>query len=511
MIQRVNAAGQKLCPSGGSSNPCDPYQLTKTADNTLFDNIISESLSIGGAPINFYKLLGITTRTEPQNFTGRGKALGSENIAGFPPAKVFDGSGSFRSQARGPDVLTSAYIGYDFGEYTMPDGSIRNGMAAYADRKITMVVLDQSHCVEWTASKIRVEQSMDGIRWTGVAIISDVAAGQGVYRFGAVTPSRYWRIRPVEFRGTGSNDFWEVTSLFLGESGIADINNIEDAVLFENRNREYSIIPLAMKGRFDHQDSQLNLSVNGMVLEQSLSIEVSFSQCLAVLGRPPVIGDIIELPSEAMYDQNLNAVKKFVEVTDVAWSSTSYTPGWVPTLLRLTTAPAIASRETQDIFGSTSSSQVDPAGYFEQQMGVEGSSVQDYKSITDTIRAEALSAVPFRGIDQSNIGQPTLEEQQKVEAKIGPENVAPFMKPQTGAYVEDAMPPNNEPYGESAELPSIGADGAYHRVIYTGAAHDIPARLYRWSGAKGRWIYLESDKRGMYSPLSPQKLPPGYR
>lgn len=504
----VDNGNGKLCPSGGTSNPCDPFQLSKTADNCLYDSVVAESLNIGGAPLNIYKLLGITSRNSNQDVTGRGAAVSSSNIPGFPAANAFGRPGSFRSSARGVDVMATAFIGWEFGELTMADGSRRFVNPGAMNQSITAVTLTQSKCEEWTASRLRVERSMDGIRWVGVAILDEAVPGLKTYTFADTAPARYWRIRPVDFRGAATNEFWEVEELWFHESGIPDINNIEDKVLFENRNREYATTPVPLKGTFAHADSMLDLVAHGMQLTQSLMIEVSFSAAVAALGRPPVVGDIIEMPSEVMYDQNLRAVKKFVEVMDVAWSSTSYTPGWQPTLLRLKVDPALSSRETKQIFGGsyhTPANGVNPAQFWEEEP-VPGAVTQDYTSITETIRAEAKNEVPMRGIDQSGTGQPTPAEIEAVAAKIGEENVAPFIKPQKGFYVEDALPPNGEPYTEGTELPASAADGAYHRMIYTGSAKDIPARLYRFSGVKGRWIYLETDKRSQYDPLSPQLL-----
>jgi hypothetical protein len=32
-------------------------------------------------------------------------------------------------------------------------------------------------------------------------------------------------------------------------------------------------------------------------------------------------------------------------------------------------------------------------------------------------------------------------------------------------------------------------------MTYSGLAEDVPDRLYRYSTAKGRWVYLETDRR----------------
>ena len=65
------------------------------------------------------------------------------------------------------------------------------------------------------------------------------------------------------------------------------------------------------------------------------------------------------------------------------------------------------------------------------------------------------------------------------------------------------MPPNGADFTEGDSLPENPIDGAYHRLTYTGLSSDIPARLFRNSTAKGRWIYLETDKRSQYSETKP--------
>ena len=59
-----------------------------------------------------------------------------------------------------------------------------------------------------------------------------------------------------------------------------------------------------------------------------------------------IIGDIIELPAEAQYTTTLELRKKWLEVTDVTWDVSSYTPGWQPTMLKITATPARMSQET---------------------------------------------------------------------------------------------------------------------------------------------------------------------
>jgi hypothetical protein len=66
------------------------------------------------------------------------------------------------------------------------------------------------------------------------------------------------------------------------------------------------------------------------------------------------------------------------------------------------------------------------------------------------------------------------------------------------------MPPNNAPFTEGTEFPDNPSHGDYHRLVYEGLSRDVPARLYRYSQTKERWIFLEKDRRAEYDPNEPR-------
>ncbi|KKM15641.1 hypothetical protein LCGC14_1694040, partial [marine sediment metagenome] len=47
-------------------------------------------------------------------------------------------------------------------------------------------------------------------------------------------------------------------------------------------------------------------------------------------------------------------------------------------------------------------------------------------------------------------------------------------------------------------FPTSPTDGDYHRLTFSGLAEDVPDRLYRFSTLKGRWVFLEKDRRHEY-------------
>ncbi len=485
---------------------CSPFDIQNNRGNDFIEKVVEEALNIGGATLNVYKLLGVHEQGKLVDCVGRGDAISSGDAPSFPASNAFDKFiTEWRSVQNGTGVTTSTYIGYDFGNIKTYDGSrAAYGIETSVFKNVGTIAIKQSDIATRRATRVRIERSDDGIKWYGVAIVllpDDDCLN--TVQFKLSVPSRYWRIRPLDFNGETTNDVWAVQAFQLFHNVEATaIGNIQDKVFLENRDRDYSEDPTAIKGYYDLTDNLTEFSAFGLEIPSlSMYISVSFSACVKAFGRPLVIGDILEIPSEAQYSAELRKILKWMEVTDISWSTEGYTPGWRPTMLRVVAQPAYASQETQDIFGRLAETEPDDTGLV---VGEDGNNTiyQDYFDISKVLEAEARDAVPERGAEASSkIRQ--FEEDEVVEAaskgivitKVG-------LNPQ-GIYVEDALPPNNAAFTEAEEFPTNPVDRDYHRMIYIGSAQDVPARLYRYSVVKGRWIYLETDLRAQYNPVKP--------
>jgi hypothetical protein len=214
------------------------------------------------------------------------------------------------------------------------------------------------------------------------------------------------------------------------------------------------------------------------------------------------MGDIIEMPSEVQYDRNMQPVKKLMEVTDVGWSTEGYTPGWKPTMLRLILQPAMSSEETQDLFGDLTRT-TSPSGLLE----IDDSKYQSFLDSNDAIGADAKTQVPERGEDIANIANiPNAQvTQQQIDnaANTGINIKEKLNINPKSIYVEDAMPPNGEPYTEGPQSPTNPKNGDWHRLTYVGTAAGVPTRLERWSSVKNRWMWIETDKRAQFDGTKP--------
>jgi hypothetical protein len=495
-----NQVDATLCPAPSDWSTCRLWELTTQSRTQCYiDNITQEALSIAGADVNLYKLLGVHEQTKLVDLTGDGNAISGGDYALFPASNAFTVySSEWRSAQVGQAVLQSAYIGYDFGFIKISTGRARYGIDTSIRQLITTIKIKQGSSPDNRVVKARVERSDTGKDWYGVAIINLPDNDQlNMISFKNSVPSRYWRLRPIAFAG-GACSWWTVKALELFDYMLTAQNNIQDKILMENRNRDYDQSAKKLKGYYDLVNVGTELSKFGIEIPTSTyQIKINFNACVAKIGRPVIIGDIIELPSETQYTPELRPIKRWLEVTDVTWDASTYTPGWQPTMLLVTTQPAMASEETQDIFGDLAK-HVDSSGLFDNDDG-NNQNWQDYSTVSQTVHADALTQVAERGSEGTNVVRQFSAEELETAASEGFPSLNKIGLSPRALYVEDAMPANNAPYTEGPTLPASATNGEYHRLVYEGFAKDVPARLYRYSTVKGRWIYEETDRRAQYN------------
>lgn len=482
-----------------SKPACEGFELP-VSDSELISDYVTEHLNIAAAKINVFKLLGIHEQGQLQDLTGNGVALSGGDGNAHPAFSAYNKlCGEWRSKQKGPDVVKHAFIGYDFGPLRDErTNETYYGVETYSHANIATIRIQQGSQASHRASKVRIERSLDGIKWFGVQIITLPNDGDlHTIHFKASAPSRYWRIRPVEFTG-GINDWWAVQRIEMHDYEQTSLTNIQGNGLFEEvRDRDYAENSQQLKMYYDLIDRATSNTQYGFTIDNGeMSFQVSFKESVAILGRPIVVGDIFEIPSETQYTTALASVGKYVEVIDVTWSAEGYTPAWVPTIQKITTAPMLASQETKGIVDYIKRQQ-DETGFID----VESLQVIDYKSVTDRLQAASDANVPERGADTHKFH--TFTEDEIDEAAIRGVDLEKLNIKSRALYIEDGMPPNNAPYTEGPTFPVNPRDGDYHRLTYEGYDSRIPVRLHKYSGAKLRWLYYETDRRDQYNVLKP--------
>lgn len=478
-------------------------QLTnQLADNCYINNLAMENLNMGGANACIFKLLGVHQQGTLIDAAGFGTAIASDFAPGFPPSNAFDRfSTHWLSDAAGSE-LKNSWIGYDFGIVKRQNGlqQYSNEANAEARAHVTSIAIKQGGTSANWVTRARVERSDDGIRWFGVDIVNiPQDTDRNIIAIKQSVPSRMWRLRPVDVNSAR----WIVDTLELFEFVQTDIGNIQESPLFqEDRDRSYCVNPVKMKIFYDLIDINTELARFGIDLPTAtLSITVNFADTVRKLGRGMVIGDIIEIPSEMQFTPDMKIVRKYVEVSDVSWSTKGYTPGWTPLFQRITARPMLAKQETLDIVGS-----------LEPDIGADGQGFVSDKTIFSTlpfqasekIQAAADSMVQQLGIDEqvvADIGEvPSAHIAAALDFGIDLSKITSNYKDnettRTGMPPAGTKPEMFTTSDDALGFPQNPKNNQYHRITYESiTTEQIPPRLYRYSKAKNRWVYLETDER----------------
>jgi hypothetical protein len=450
----------KLCPV---ENVRSPWSLTESSEDAcLVDSYLNEQLNIAGADINVHKLLGIHEQGKLIDLTGDGNPISSGSHPNFPMSNAFDlFTTEWRSLHVGQEVLTKTFLGYDFGEIKLDNGRVRYGIETFVKHDISTVKIKQGCDSINRVTKVRLERSHDGVRWFGAGISTvDDCDGIVTLSFAASVPSRYWRLRPLEFNGS-TTDYWAVQALQFIDYEKTSINNIQDKIFMENRDRNYAEFSETVKGSYSPIDSQSFISKFGAANNfggENYFIELNWSEVVRVLGRPIVIGDILQLPSETQYSADLTPVLKYLTVTDVGWSPTGYSPQWIPLMVRVIAEPSVASPETQDVFGKLTE-EYDEMGLADTGDGLNNKKYQDIADVDHTVRAEANTEIPQLGEDAANVQKYSDAVYEWQDAHPN----ANLAKSDRGRnlWSRDGMPPNGEPFTQGDEFVASPVDGAF--------------------------------------------------
>jgi hypothetical protein len=304
--------------------------------------------------------------------------------------------------------------------------------------------------------------------------------------------SRYWRLVPTMFLG-GPTDSWTVSKLELFDYAATTLDNIQDPLFMENRDRDYATSSIQLKAAYQPFDGMSDMSKFGFQVPDVYTFTLSFAEMVRALGRPIVVGDVIDLPSEMQYDHHLRPVRKFIEVNDVGWSAEGHTTGWMPIMYRFSAQQLIPSQEHRDLLGTIDTQKyvVDDGSFFNGLEQIQTTPL----TVTEANEAEARQKVPEQGTNVRELASGTNRFGQ------------PGSYDGVGPYVEDGLPPDGQPYLSGFKLPDVssGVDGQFFRLEYDPQLN-IAARLYKFSGVKNKWIFVETDRRGERSAHRPSQI-----
>jgi hypothetical protein len=130
--------------------------------------------------------------------------------------------------------------------------------------------------------------------------------------------------------------------------------NIQDLLFLENRDRKYSQNIYRLRGHYNVQNLDFDLSQFGLFLTSDIIfITVHYNDMLDILGRKMMVGDVFELPHLEDFHPLDNDIpvglRRFYQVTDANYASEGFSQTWFPHLWRLKCEPLVNSQEFQDI------------------------------------------------------------------------------------------------------------------------------------------------------------------
>ena len=130
--------------------------------------------------------------------------------------------------------------------------------------------------------------------------------------------------------------------------------NIQDLLFLENRDRTYDPNIYRLRGHYNVQNLDFDLSQFGLFLNNDIIfITVHYNDMIQLVGRKLMVGDVIELPHLLDYNP-LNetipvALKRFMQITDANYASEGFSQTWFPHLWRIKCEPLVDSEEFSQI------------------------------------------------------------------------------------------------------------------------------------------------------------------
>jgi len=129
--------------------------------------------------------------------------------------------------------------------------------------------------------------------------------------------------------------------------------NIQDLLFLENRDRKYDDDVYVLRGIYNVNDIDFNLSQFGLFLQNdTLFVTFHINDTVEKLSRKIIPGDVIELPhlKDEYAGNELNfALKRFYVVEDVNRAAEGFSALWYPHLYRAKCVPLVDSQEFKDI------------------------------------------------------------------------------------------------------------------------------------------------------------------
>jgi hypothetical protein len=274
--------------------------------------------------------------------------------------------------------------------------------------------------------------------------------------------------------------------------------NIQDLLFLENRDRTYDPNVYRLRGHYNVQNLDFDLSQFGLFLNNDIVfITVHYNDMIDIVGRKLMVGDVLELPHLLDYNPLKEtipvALKRFMQITDANYASEGFSQTWFPHLWRIKCEPLVDSEEFSQILqepinqdnylGVWDVTKPYPEGY------IISYGDKNYISIADVPAGTyPPNATYWRLTEEQNlkdilstynqniaINNANLEEAKRLLPKSGYDNSNLYIVPTYGEYSSDGVlsGKNNQPAPPVNVVTSASSTGAPNPVveIYTSTEY----------------------------------------
>jgi hypothetical protein len=316
---------------------------------------------------------------------------------------------------------------------------------------------------------------------------------------------------------------------------------IQDLLFLENRDRKYDPDVYILRGVYNIQDTDFNLSQFGLFLQNdTVFISFHINDTVEKIGRKLMSGDVIELPhlkdDHALNDLSF-ALKRFYVIEEISRASEGFSVTWYPHLYRAKCKPLVDSQEYKDILDGVAGegsnltlrdvmstyekemqitqavldqaetdapkSGYDTSRYYHLQKDTEGNA--ELVTVDSDLVAQYSADRGEPALDEN--GDPVLDENgDPVYAGVNASTQNQTMdgKYYDGYITEDGIPANGAPFSAGIAFPINPTLGQYFlRKDY------LPNRLFRFNGT--RWTKIEDVARMTMSNLGTDDVLSGQR
>ena len=279
--------------------------------------------------------------------------------------------------------------------------------------------------------------------------------------------------------------------------------NIQDLLFLENRDRKYDPDIYTIRGIYNVQDIDFNLSQFGLFLNNdTIFMTVHISSSVKTIGRKIMSGDVIELPhmkdEYALNDFHV-ALKSYYVVEEVSRASEGYSPTWYPHLYRLKCKQIVDSQEFKDILDLPMDEEIPETGSLRDLLSTYEKDLEVNSAIIAQAEADAKKSGYETGhfftLQTGDDGKVELvtADLTELDASVANELAdrvmqTPERSGYTGYLLGDGIAPNGEIFGHGIQFPEGSVTGDY--FLRTDM---IPNRLFRYDGR--RWLKIEDAVR----------------